>query len=320
MPELVTFGETALRLSTPDSQRLQTAAEAELYADGEETNVAVAASCLGTECTWLSKLPDTPVGRRLVAEVRRHGVETEVTWTDEGRVGVVYHETGVAPRSEARYHDRTGTTAASVTPAEVPMDRIQGTDVVFSGVGTPSLSEDAAETTEAMLRASAGGGATTAVDLDYEPGRHDPAFLGKLLRRLFEHVDVLFANEDDIRTVLDVSGKPRELANTLVAEYDLEMAVVTRSQYGAVVMHDAPGTSVIHEREALESDDVDPTGTREAFVGAFLAELADDADAARALTYGVATAALARTVPGPMLTADADEIEAAAAQVSESGR
>lgn len=320
MPELVTFGETALRLSTPDSERLTAADVAELYVDGEESNVAVAASCLGTDCTWLSKLPETPMGRRIVADLRRHDVAVDVTWTDEGRVGVCYHEPGVDPRPSGLYHDREGTTAATVTPGDIPMDRVQAGDVVFSGTSTPAISEGAAETTEAMLRASAGGGATTAVDLDYAPGRHDPDFLGELLRRLFRHVDVFFANEAHVRTVLDVSGKPRELANTLVAEYDLEMVVVTRSEYGAVVMHDAPGTSVIHEQDALDGEVVDPTGTRAAFVGGFLAKLAEDADAAEALTYGVATAALARTVPGPTLSTRPSEIDAVAEQVDDTAR
>lgn len=320
MPKLVTFGETPLRLSAPDSERLETAERAALYADGEESNVAVAATCLGTDCTWLSKLPDTPIGRRIAADVRRHGVETDVTWAEDGRVGVQYHETGATPRPERRWHDRDGTAAASVTPGEIPMEQVQSADVVFSGVATPALSESTAETTEAMLRASAGSGATTAVDLDYEPDRHDPDFLGKLLPRLFRHVDVFFVNEDDAGTVLDVSGKPRDVANTLVAEYDLEMVVVTRSAYGAVVMHDAPGTSVIHERDTVDTEDVDPTGTREAFVGGFLSTLIGEGDAAEALTYGVATAALARTVPGPLVTAEATEVEAVADRVSAQSR
>jgi len=309
MTELVTFGETALRFSTPGYERLATADRADIYVDGEESNVAVAASCLGATSCWLSSLPETPVGRRIVGTLREHGIETEVAWCDTGRVGTVYHEAGSPPREDGWWHDREHTSAAQTTPGDVPMDRVQSADVVFSGVSTPALSESAAETTEAMMRAGGGGGAVTAVDLDYEPARHDPAFLGDLLRRLFRHVDVLFVNEEDARAVLGVSGGAREIANTVVAEYDLEMVVVTRSTLGAVVMHDTPGTNVIHERDALETDAVDATGTREAFVGGFLARLGADADAAEALNYGVATSAMARTVPGPLLTADDGEID-----------
>lgn len=320
MTELVTFGETPLRLSAPENRRLARTDRADLYVDGEESNVAVAANCLDVDATWVSKLPDTPVGRRLPADLRRHGVETEVAWSDEGRVGIVYHEAGADPRPEGRWHDRENTAAATATPGDLPMDRVQEADVVFTGLSTPALSESAAETTEAMLRAGSGGGGTAAVDIDYDERRHDPEFLGELLRRLLANVDVLFANEAVARTVLEVSGQPRELANTIVAEYDLEMVVITRSEYGAVVMHDAPGTNVIHERESVDATSVDPSGTREAFVGGFLAQLAADADAAEALTYGAATAAVARTIHGPLLSARSAEIDAVADQVRESGR
>ena len=320
MTELVTFGETPLRLSAPDNRRLARADRADLYVDGEESNVAVAAGCLDVEATWVSKLPNSPAGRRIPADLRRHGVETDVAWSDEGRVGLVYHEAGADPRPEGRWHDRGGTAAATATPGDLPMDRVQAADVVFTGLSTPALSENAAETTEAMLRAGSGGGGTAAVDIDYDERRHDPDFLGELLRRLLDNVDVLFANEDDARTVLDVSGQPRELANTIVAEYDLEVVVITRSEFGAVAMHDTPGTNVIHERDTVETQTVDPSGTREAFVGGFLATLGADADAAEALTYGVATAAVSRTLPGPLLTAEREEIDAVADQVDEGGR
>jgi 2-dehydro-3-deoxygluconokinase len=320
MTELVTFGETPLRLSAPDNRRLTRAERVDLYVDGEESNVAVATSCLGARATWVSKLPDEPAGRRVVADLRRHGIETDVTWTDDGRVGVVYHEAGATPRPERRWHDRGDAAVASITPGDLPMDRVQSADVVFSGVGTPATSEGAAETTEAMLRAGSGGGGIAALDLDYDPGRHDPGFLGQLLSRLLADADVLFANEDDAREVLDVTGKPRELANTVVAEYDLEIAVITRSEFGAVLMQDTPGTNVIHEREAVETETVDPSGTREAFVGGFLASLAADGDPAEALTYGVATAAVSRTLPGPLLTTTPAAVEPIADQVRQASR
>ena len=123
MTELITFGETPLRVSPPDARRLETAREAELHADGTESTVAIAAGCLGAECTWISKLPETPPGRRIVRELEQHGIATEVGWAGDGeaRVGVVYHEDAPEPRAAGTWHDRDLTTAATVTPGDVPM-------------------------------------------------------------------------------------------------------------------------------------------------------------------------------------------------------
>ena len=101
MTALVTVGETPLRLSPPGASRLETATEADICADGTESNLAVAAGTLGVGTTWLSKLPDTPPGRRIVTQLRQYGVDTAVTWTEPGagRVGVTFRESGPTPRT-----------------------------------------------------------------------------------------------------------------------------------------------------------------------------------------------------------------------------
>jgi 2-dehydro-3-deoxygluconokinase len=311
MTELVTFGETPLRLSPPGKQRLENADTMTITADGTESNAAVAAGVLGADSTWVSKLPDSPLGRRIVAELESHGIETSVTWADstDFRQGLIFHESGHPPREAKGWHDRDGSATATAKPGDLPMDRIQRADAAFTGLSTPALSRDAAETTKAMLRAAHGSGVTTAIHVDYQPGFADPEFLQDVLLELFEHLEVLVANEEKIRTVLDRSGKPRELANSIAAEYDLETVVITRSNHGAVALQDTPGTNIIHERETVDTEAVDQSGQHGAFSGGFLARYAEEGDISDALSYGVATATLARTVPGSLLTAEQSEVD-----------
>ena len=77
MSELVTFGETMLRLSPPRGQRLETEGGFEAQVGGAESNVAAAATSLGSETVWLSKLPANPLGRRVVRALRGHGGHAE---------------------------------------------------------------------------------------------------------------------------------------------------------------------------------------------------------------------------------------------------
>ena len=90
--ELVTFGETMIRLSPPAGERIETARSLEFRTAGAESNVAVAASRLGCSAAWLSKLPDSPLGRRVTTELRTHGVEPYVRWDDDARQGAYYIE------------------------------------------------------------------------------------------------------------------------------------------------------------------------------------------------------------------------------------
>ncbi|MFT4922503.1 MAG: 2-dehydro-3-deoxygluconokinase [Haloarculaceae archaeon] len=322
MVELVTFGDASLQFVPHGHERLETAREARLHVAGTESGAAVAANALGGAPTWVSALPDSPLGRQVEGQLRQHGIDTAITWVDPGetRQGIVFRETGKPPREDEVWHDRENTPLTSASPGDFPMDRIQTADALFTGLSTPVLSEQAARTTAAMLRAAHGSGVTTAVDIDYQPGFRSAERYREVLHALVEHVDVLVVNQDHAREVLEESGQARELANVIAAEHDLEMIVITRGGCDAVVLHDTPGTNVMYEREAADIDPVDTTGQHAAFSGGFLRSLVAGDELAEALSYGVASAALSRTIPGPLLTATDDEVEHVVANVVESSR
>jgi 2-dehydro-3-deoxygluconokinase len=311
MVELVTFGETPIRFSPPDSERVEMAREARMYADGIESNVAVATAALGTEVLWLSKLPDTAIGRNVVHQIESSGAGTAITWTDdpESRQGIVFRESAVQPRESRYWHDRASTAAATAEPAEFPIETVQESQAVYTALSTAVLSDRVTTTAEALLRAGGSSGAVTAVDLDYTPGLASSEQFGDVFERLSDEVDILISSETGVRDVLGETGRVRELTNTLSAVYDLQIVVLRREEGSAAALHDTPGTNVIHERESVETDTVDPTGARGAFTGAFLHELIQGSDTSSALNVAVATAALAETTPGPFLNKSGDEIE-----------
>lgn len=306
MPELVTFGETSLRLAPTDGERFETARDVRLQVSGTESNVAVAAAAMGAEAVWLSKLPDSPLGHRVERALREHGIDTAVAWAEAGRQGLVFTEDAPAPRADRRIHDRESCAAATVTPGELPMGRVQAADATFVAGSTFALSGPVVETAEAVLRA---GDGLVAMDLDYSPGLWSPERARDALASLFDAVDLLVANEDDAEAVFDRSGEARQLAHAVASEYGFETVVVTRSERGAIAWHD----SVIHEQEGVDVAAVDPAGQHEAFAGAFVERLLAGADADEALSAGVACATLARTVPGAMTTVTRAEVDALAA-------
>jgi len=60
--DVVTLGETMIRLSPPVAQRLEQASVLEINVGGAESNVAVALARLGFKVAWLSRLPDNAQG------------------------------------------------------------------------------------------------------------------------------------------------------------------------------------------------------------------------------------------------------------------
>lgn len=318
MVDLVAFGETPLRLSPPGSERVEMAGSLDVYADGTESNVAVAANGLGSDALWVSKIRDSAVGRNAVRQIEATGLDTSITWTaDDGRQGIMFRESGAAPRRSRCWHDRGHTAFATAEPGEFPVETIQQARVIYTGLTSATLSEQCTDTTEALLRAGGGSGAVTALELDYEPELATARAYEETFTQLSDEVDVLITSENAIPAVLGEHGSSRELTNVLAALYDLQIVVVRRADGSAIVLQDSPGTNVIHERTMVDTEVVDTMGEQGAFTGAFLHELVQGSDSARALTRAVASAAFARTTAGPFLTTDDEELEPVIEQVLE---
>lgn len=301
---LVTFGETALQFSTASGRRFETSDEVEVHADGTASNVAAIASRLGGDAVWLSKVPDTPLGRRVAAELHEHGLETEIVWTEPetGRQGLTFYEDASPPREDRLLQDRINSAAATLKPGEVDMHRVQNADAVFTDGSTISLSDTAVETAKALLRTTDG---ISALDLDFHPGLWSAEQARTVLAELFGSVNLLFANEQQAKTVFDRTGKPRELVHSIASSHDLEMVVLTRNERGVVAYYDG----VVHEQDAIETEVIDESGQHDALVGAFLEQLLAGNDVDDALAHGVAAAALTRTMVGPVTPIEAAEVD-----------
>ncbi|MFD1634886.1 bifunctional 2-dehydro-3-deoxygluconokinase/2-dehydro-3-deoxygalactonokinase [Haloplanus ruber] len=306
MSELVTFGETMLRLTPPRGHRLSRVDRLDVHVGGAESNVAVGAANLGVDAAWASLLPATDLGERIAYALRGEGVEPLVTWTEMGRVGTYYFERGGMPRGRDVIYDREGAPIRDATPADAPLDRVRDAEVFFTTGITPALSEKVAETTGTLLETARDAGVRTAFDVNYREKLWSPAAARTTLTNLLPSVDVLFVAERDAREVLALDGDAERMARDLTAEYGFETVVVTLGEEGALALHDGSVT----RQETFPADTVDPLGSGDAFASGFLAERMDGAPVEDALAYGAATAALKRTVEGDMARVSPDEVRA----------
>ncbi|WP_277553652.1 bifunctional 2-dehydro-3-deoxygluconokinase/2-dehydro-3-deoxygalactonokinase [Halobaculum limi] len=305
MTDLVTFGETMLRLSPPEGTRLQTTDSFDVRVGGAESNVAVAGSSLGLDSVWLSKLPDSPLGRRVVSGLRAHGVHTGIAWDDDARLGTYYLEDGGEPRGTNVIYDRADSAVTTVRPDELPGRILDGVTAFHTTGITPALSSDAAETTAALLKRASEAGATTSFDVNYRSKLWSHEEAAETLRSLFEHVDTLFVARRDAESVLGREGEPVEVAHGLATDHDLETVVVTRGDHGALALHDGE----VFEQPVYEADTLDAIGTGDAFVGGFLSKRCLGGTIDEALEWGAATASLKRTISGDLAVVTREEVQ-----------
>ena len=317
MPEplrdVLTFGETMLRLSPPGRLRLAQAASFDVWAAGSESNVAAALCALGLSLSWVSRLPDNPPGHKIADALRALGVDVSpVVWTPPGeRVGLFYAETGTEPRAGAVVYDRAHSAASALSPADLP-DSLFDTHrhLHVSGI-TPALSAScAAAVTDAVARAKARG-RTVSLDINYRAKLWSPDAAAAALAPLIPQVDVLFCARDDAARLFGLSGDDAARTSGLRARFGVPVAVLTAGADGAVGC-DADGCRAVPAIPVEAT--VERFGSGDAFAGGFLAEYLRGASLEEALRLGVAAGALKRTILGDMLVATRAEVEAVLTQ------
>lgn len=308
MPDLITFGETMLRLSPPRGERLERTRSLNTAIGGAESNVAVAAAQLNCEAVWMSKLPSSPLGRRITRELQSHGVQPAVAWdeADSARLGTYYLEHGGTPRGTDVIYDRRDASVTTVTPSELPTDTLESAELFYTSGITPALSPTLEETTKTLLTAAHQAGTKTVFDLNYRSKLWAPTAAGATYESLFPHIDVLVAAERDVGTCLNREGDAVEVSSGLHRDFGFETVVLTRGKHGSVAVHD----NNVFEQDAYATDTFDPVGSGDAFVGGYLARRIHGGDIPDALTYGAATASLKRTIDGDLAVVTPQEVKA----------
>lgn len=297
MADLLALGASVLELASPPHRRLETAERFAVGVTGPESNTTVAASRLGADPAWVSKLPESSLGRRVAGTLRRHGVEAMVSWDQTGRQGLAFIERAGEPRGDTTLHDRAAP-VASLTPDDIPTAAAEDLSMVLTSGATAALSETLTETTRTVLEELGARGATTVCSLS-RPRVVESETAREALAPLLSATDVLLTTEAGAAAFVD-RATPTETAHALAAANDFETVVLVRKDFEAVVWHD----NRVDEHDAPDTDAIDDRGTFDALCGGFLARRLAGESPNRALAAGVACAALARTVEGAIPVVD----------------
>ena len=140
--KVVTFGEIMLRLKTPEHLRIIQTDSFEASYGGAEANVAVSLAMMNDPVSFVTKLPDNPVGMAALNEVRRFGVDTSKVLHGGERLGTYFFEKGCNIRPTNVVYDRKYSALSMADASEFDWKTIlKDADIFyFSGV-TPAVSD-----------------------------------------------------------------------------------------------------------------------------------------------------------------------------------
>ncbi len=330
MFEVVTFGEAMLRFVPPHFQRLEQTPSFDVQVGGGELNVAVGASRLGLKSTWVSRLPNNPLGRLLENRVRQAGVDTShVVWANEGRLGLYFVEFGAAPRPSSVLYDRAHSAISAIKPGEVDWKKIFDGAKWFHTSGiTPALSDSATAATREALQAAKQGGLTVSYDLNYRAKLWSAEKAQAVQEPLMEYVDVLIATEEDTSVVFKIKAQGKtddrgfkevsaesykEVARRLQEKFRFTAVAITlrenplvwRNTWTAI----AYAEGKFYEDVKYELEIVDRIGGGDSFSAGFIYGCLVKKSYEAAVRYGNAFSALKHTILGDFNWATLAEVE-----------
>jgi 2-dehydro-3-deoxygluconokinase len=325
----LTFGEIMLRLKSMGQERLFQSPQLEATFGGGEANVAVSLANFGLDTTFLSVLPDNPIGDESVRELRRFGVDTSRVLRGKGRMGIYFLEGGANQLPSKVVYDREGSAIALAQPGDIDWN------VAFDGIGwfhitgiTPAISESAMRLSLDSVKAARKKGITVSCDLNYRKnlwnyGKKAAEVMGELAG----YIDVAIANEEDIQKAFGITAdvevesgmldtsRYEALTSAVLAKYpSMKMIAVTLRES---ISADTNGWSAcLNDRDRfylsrryLIADIVDRVGGGDAFAGGLIYGLNTYGDKQTALEFAAAASCLKHAIPGDFNRVGVSDVE-----------
>lgn len=330
--KIVTFGELLLRFSKNDHLRLTQGDTFTSKYGGSEANVAVSLAIQGESVTYITRLPDTPVGHAGAMCLSQLGVDTSRVLYGGQRIGTYYFEPAAGMRAAKVIYDRANSAYYDLKPGMIPWREILQDCAYFhvSGI-TAAISQQAAEATFEALDIADELGVTVCFDINYRKNLWkygaDPR---ETLSRMLSRCDMMFgdaiefewlskhqqppftATDSNFKMQMDEYGK---WFDELHAHFPRCKQWMMGMRNMVSSNHHTLTCLLWTEGKLLQApiidipDVVDPVGVGDAFMGAWLhaIRLYPD-DKQKQLNYSLAAAALKNTIPGDFNLSTEEEI------------
>ncbi|MGY3212241.1 PfkB family carbohydrate kinase [Mucilaginibacter sp. HD30] len=321
--KVVTLGEIMMRLSTPDYKRFVQAESFDITYGGGEANVSAALCNYGLDSSFVSKVPDNPLGQAAINHLRRFGVDTQFVVRGGNKLGIYFVEPGASMRPTQVIYDRAGSSITEAEVTEFDFDKIfEGADWFHTSGITPAISDKALALTEAALKAAKAKGITISIDVNYRKKLWSSEKAQEVMTRLCAYADICIGAE----TTLGF----KSLTNNYIdgrldlTEYQTAFEQMTEKfdfKYIATILresHSASDNSMsalvyggteMYKTKEYNIRIVDRVGTGDSFASGFIYGLITGMAMKDAAEFGAAAASLKHTIPGDFNHATVAEIE-----------
>jgi len=264
MHDLVTLGEVLLRLAVPSPARVETARQLDVQIGGAEANVAATVARVGLRTAWISALPASPWGDRVLRELAGHGVDCAHVRRSEGaRMGLYFLEYGVPPRPIRVLYDRRDSAFARLGVDEVDWEPVRRARVVHLSGVTAGLGEGGRR----LVRRAIEEASTLSFDVNYRTALWTPSEAREFIEPILPRARHVFMGAEEAATVFGLTGPPERTLEALARWAPKATIALLRGGDGSLVRD---GDRVVAPARRAAVQVVDPIGAGDAYVAGFL--------------------------------------------------
>lgn len=218
--KIATFGEIMMRLSTPNNERIQQNYIFEVSFAGSEANVAVDLAIWGMQTSFITALPNSELGEKVLSDLKRFNVDTSnVKLVEKGRLGMLFLEKGANQLGSKVIYDRSNTTFSNEPLSQDFFDNAfkDCQWLHWSGI-TPGLGINSIESIKNALNAAINKGMSISCDLNYRGKLWDFGTKpNEIMPLLLQNAKVIMGNEEDAIIMLGLNNND---INVEIAEID----------------------------------------------------------------------------------------------------
>jgi 2-dehydro-3-deoxygluconokinase len=226
--DVVSFGETMLRLTAPDNTRLENTSTFTIYVGGTESNTLAGLARLNCKVSWLSALPDNPLGRHVESELRSHGIDTsQVVWdTPASRLGTFYAENAPEPIGLQVYYDRANSACALIDPERVNYASIDEARILHLTGITPALSPQARDVFQRFLTRAQQKQIPLSFDINYRAKLWTPEEAAQHVEDACRQASILFCSYADAAELWGFSGDAESVLRLMAQRFGSDKNLV----------------------------------------------------------------------------------------------
>ncbi|QBD80158.1 sugar kinase [Ktedonosporobacter rubrisoli] len=316
--DIISFGETMLRLCAAPGLRLETTPHFVVYVGGTESNTLACLARMQLQATWLSALPASPVGRHIETELRHHGVDTsQVIWSEQdSRLGIYYSEEAPAPLGTQVYYDRANSACALLDPAAVDYTLVDKARLLHLTGITPALSANAREVCRRLMARAQAQQIPLVFDVNYRAKLWPASEAANAIEDACRQASIVFCTRADAAELWGISGEPeavlRQMAARFSAGESAKTIVLTLGDAGSAQLQN----DIYTTEAAIQTEGTARFGSGDAFAAGYLYAYLEgplyrelrERYPLSPLTFGNAFAALKRCIAGDIAVITPEDV------------